>query len=531
MRDAAKAIIREIGVETGGSNIQFAINPADGRMIVIEMNPRVSAGPAPWRRKATGFPIAKIAAKLAVGYTLDELQRHHLAEGRTTVDRGREERTPARRSSRLLRADHRLRGDEGAAVRVREVPRRRPTLTTQMKSVGETMAIGRTFKESLQKALRGLEVEPVRPRVRPRRPLGHAPTSRPARRSSHKLTTPERRAHLVRPLRLQGRHDASRNPPADPDRPVVPPQHRTSWCDIEDELAAGRPARPASTPELMLRAKQNGFVDRQLANLWGCTEAEVRRVRKELGIEAVFKRWTPAPPSSRRTRRTTTAPTKLRSAESVGVRIRRSSRTQAIRDLIRTPTSAFRLRGRGPPAHRQAADHDPRRRAEPDRPGDRVRLLLRARPRSPCATAGYEVIMVNSNPETVSTDYDTSDHLFFEPLTVEDVLNIYDRMKPEGVIVQFGGQTPLNLAKAAGERTACRSSAPASRASTSAEDRERFAELVDGARAASSRPTAPPATSHGRRARGRAGSASRCWCGRASCSAAGPWRSSTTRTT
>ncbi|HYH67464.1 MAG TPA: carbamoyl-phosphate synthase large subunit, partial [Urbifossiella sp.] len=403
MRDQAKAIIREIGVETGGSNIQFACNPADGRMIVIEMNPRVSRSSA-LASKATGFPIAKIAAKLAVGYTLDELRNDITRE------------TPACFEPTIDYVVTKV-----PRFAFEKFPEADPTLTTQMKSVGETMAIGRTFKESLQKALRGLEVG--------RFGLGNDRRDRWG--SDDPPTTEEIAQKLARPNseRLWYIRYALKGGMSLDDlhqRTKIDPwflRGIADLVDVENELAAiGSLA--AVTPEQMLTAKQHGFVDRQLSNLWSCPESEVRRVRQGFGIEAVFKSvdtcaaefeaYTPYYYS--------TYETPIRSAAGTSVE-----------DEVRPSSGKSRIMilGGGPNRIGQGIEFD--------YCCVQAAFALRA--------AGYEVIMVNSNPETVSTDYDTSDHLFFEPLTVEDVLNIHDRMKPEGVIVQFGGQTPLNLAK------------------------------------------------------------------------------------
>ncbi|MBN9519630.1 carbamoyl-phosphate synthase large subunit [bacterium] len=403
MRDQAKAIIREIGVETGGSNIQFACNPADGRMIVIEMNPRVSRSSA-LASKATGFPIAKIAAKLAVGYTLDELRNDITRE------------TPASFEPTIDYVVTKV-----PRFAFEKFPEADPVLTTQMKSVGETMAIGRTFKESLQKALRGLEVGRFGLGCDRRDRWGSddPPT---ADEVAQKLARPnsERiwyvRYALKGGMSLDDLHQ----------RTKIDPWFLRAIADlvaVEDELAAVG-SLSAVTPELMLKAKQHGFVDRQLSNLWQCPEAEVRRLRQGFGIEAVFKSvdtcaaefeaYTPYYYS------TYEAPTRT----AAGV---------VVEDEVRPATGKPRIMilGGGPNRIGQGIEFD--------YCCVQAAFALRA--------AGYEVVMVNSNPETVSTDYDTSDHLFFEPLTVEDVLNIHDRMKPEGVIVQFGGQTPLNLAK------------------------------------------------------------------------------------
>ncbi len=421
MRDAAKLIIREIGVETGGSNIQFATNPADGRMIVIEMNPRVSRSSA-LASKATGFPIAKIAAKLAVGYTLDELQND--------ITSPRDGKTHAAGSTPFLSACFEPTIDYVVTKVPRfafeKFPEANPVLTTQMKSVGETMAIGRTFKESLQKALRGLEVGRFGLGCDKRDRWG---TTRqpPHEEITYKLATPNsERIWYVRYAFKAGMsvEDVFA-------RTKIDPWFLNAILDLvkmEDELRECGSLERA-TPELIMKAKQHGFVDRQLATLWDCSQTEVRRVRKEMGIEAVFKSvdtcaaefeaFTPYYYS--------TYESGVTSHESrVG--------TAAPEDEVRPATGKPRIMilGGGPNRIGQGIEFD--------YCCVQAAFALRG--------AGYEVIMVNSNPETVSTDYDTSDHLFFEPLTVEDVLNIHDRMKPEGTIVQFGGQTPLNLAKA-----------------------------------------------------------------------------------
>lgn len=443
MRDKAKDIIREIGVETGGSNIQFAINPADGRMIAIEMNPRVSRSSA-LASKATGFPIAKIAAKLAVGYTLDELRNDITRE------------TPACFEPTIDYVVTKV-----PRFAFEKFPEADPTLTTQMKSVGETMAIGRTFKESLQKALRGLEVG--------RFGLGADRKDRwgtddpPTREEiTHKLASPnaERiwylRYALLAGMSVEDVHE----------RTKIDPWFLNAIQDlieVENELRAVG-SLEAITAELLLAAKQHGFVDRQIANLLNCPEADVRTRRKEMGIEAVFKSvdtcaaefeaYTPYYYS------TYEAPVRQgdrtnRTHESLGA--------YSTEDEVLPSTGKPRVMilGGGPNRIGQGIEFD--------YCCVQAAFALRG--------AGYEVIMVNSNPETVSTDYDTSTHLFFEPLTVEDVLNIHERMLPEGVIVQFGGQTPLNLAKALESH-----GVPIIGTSVDsidiAENRERFAELI-----------------------------------------------------
>ena len=420
MRDAAKAIIREIGVETGGSNIQFAINPADGRMIAIEMNPRVSRSSA-LASKATGFPIAKIAAKLAVGYTLGELRNDITRE------------TPACFEPTIDYVVTKV-----PRFSFEKFPEANPTLTTQMKSVGETMAIGRTFKESLQKALRGLEVN--RSGIGcDRRDRWFTPNAPTREEIVQKLSTPNaERIWFLRYALLVGMTIDEVHERTKIDRWFL--RAIQQLIDVELELRAA--SLETATPELVLKAKQNGFVDRQLATAWTVPEAEVRKLRKSFVIEAVFKSvdtcaaefeaYTPY----------------YYSTYEVGVRGQGTGDSKSGEGSSLPPVPCPL-----PPAEDEVRPHTGVPRimilgGGPNRIGQGIEFdyccvqaafALRA--------AGYEVIMVNSNPETVSTDYDTSNHLFFEPLTPEDVLNIFDRMKPEGVIVQFGGQTPLNLAK------------------------------------------------------------------------------------
>jgi len=435
MRDAAKKIIREIGVETGGSNIQFATNPVDGRMIVIEMNPRVSRSSA-LASKATGFPIAKIAAKLAVGYTLDELQNDITRE------------TPACFEPTIDYVVTKI-----PRFTFEKFPDADATLTTQMKSVGETMAIGRTFKESLQKALRGLEVGRFGLGC-DRADLWGSENEPTIEEISSKLTTPN--ADRIWYLRYAFKTGMS----------IEDVYARTKidrWflhnifdlVAFEDELRAAGPLERVKQP-MMLKAKQWGFTDRQLSNLWGGSDAEIRRIRKGMGViasyksvdtcAAEFEAYTPYYYS--------TYETPARDADG----------SVLLEDEILPPTGKPRIMilGGGPNRIGQGIEFD----------YCCVQAAFALR------KAGYEVIMVNSNPETVSTDYDTSDHLFFEPLTVEDVLNINDRMQPVGVIVQFGGQTPLNLAKSL-EANGVPIIGTSVDSIDMAEDRKRFAKLVE----------------------------------------------------
>ncbi len=425
MRDASLAVIREIGVETGGSNIQFAINPRTGRMIVIEMNPRVSRSSA-LASKATGFPIAKIAAKLAVGYRLHELPnditRETMACFEPTIDYV-VTKIPRFAFEKFPEADS--------------------TLTTQMKSVGETMAIGRTFKESLQKALRGLEVGSFGLGCDAKDRWG-TPQQPDMEEIRAKIATPgsERiwflRYALKAGMSVQDVYEVTGIDPWFLD-------NLAEIIELEDKLRALGGLEHADA-ELLRTAKRFGFSDRQLATLWNTTESDVRAERKRLGIVATFK----------------------------------SVDTCAAEFEAYTPYYYSTY---------EEEDETPAR-----EPGQRRIMILGGGPNRigqgiefdyccchasfALAELGVQSIMVNSNPETVSTDYDTSDLLFFEPLTHEDVLNICDRLDPDGVIVQFGGQTPLNLA-----RGLANSGVPIIGTSVDtiedAEDRERFKSLLE----------------------------------------------------
>jgi len=395
MRDASIAVMREIGVETGGSNIQFAIDPKNGRMVVIEMNPRVSRSSA-LASKATGFPIAKIAAKLAVGYLLHELPnditRETAACFEPTIDYV-VTKVPRFAFEKFPEAD--------------------PQLTTQMKSVGETMAIGRTFKESFQKALRGLEVGSFGFGC-DGKDLWETPEQPSIEEVRSKLVTPgDQRVWCLRyaikyGMSLEEIHDLT----------GIDPwflENLFKIVEMEGRLRELGGLQQCDDATLR-RAKQFGFSDRQLATLWNATEMDVRGERKRRGIIPTFKS---------------------------------------------VDTCAAEFEAYTPYYYSTYEDEDETPPKKPDR--KRVMILGGGPNRIGqgiefdycCCHAsfalrelGIESIMVNSNPETVSTDYDTSDLLFFEPLTTEDVLNICDRVEPDGVIAQFGGQTPLNLARA-----------------------------------------------------------------------------------
>ncbi len=395
MRDASLAVIREIGVETGGSNIQFAINPRDGRMIVIEMNPRVSRSSA-LASKATGFPIAKIAAKLAVGYRL-----HELPNDITRMTRACFEPTIDYVVTKIPR------------FAFEKFPEADSRLTTQMKSVGETMAIGRTFKESFQKALRGLEVgsfgfgcdgkdlwgTPLQPSDDEIR----AKVSRPSADRVWYL-----RYALKSGMSIEEIHELSYIDPWFLD-------HLSEIVELENELRTFDDIQQVSDV-LLRQAKQFGFSDRQLATILNTTEIDVRRQRKRRGIVAAFKSVDTC------------------AAEFVAYTPYFYSSYEEEDETPVKPQGKKRIMilGGGPNRIGQGIEFD----------------YCCCHASFALRELGIESVMVNSNPETVSTDYDTSDLLFFEPLTTEDVLNICDRVQPDGVIVQFGGQTPLNLARA-----------------------------------------------------------------------------------
>jgi len=384
MRDAAIAIIREIGVETGGSNIQFAVNPADGRMVVIEMNPRVSRSSA-LASKATGFPIAKIAAKLAIGYTLDEIRNDITRE------------TPASFEPTI----------DYCVVKIprftfEKFPEARDILGISMKSVGETMAIGRTFKESLQKGLRGLEIGHVG--LDNKIAFAEIPEDKMIKR----LSEPNASRIFYLKYALQKGYTTERIFELTGIDPWFIENIR-QIVEMENEIA-DKDALPGR--ELMLRAKQYGFSDRQIADLTGSDEITVRAHRKSLGITATFKL-----------------------VDTCGAEFEAYTpyyySTYESEDEARiSDRKKIMILGGGPNRIGQGIEFD----------------YCCCHASFAMRELGYESIMVNSNPETVSTDYDTSDKLYFEPLTFEDVMNIIDAEKPDGVIVQFGGQTPLNLA-------------------------------------------------------------------------------------
>ena len=414
MRDASIAVLREIGVDTGGSNVQFAINPADGRMVVIEMNPRVSRSSA-LASKATGFPIAKVAAKLAVGYTLDEIANE--------VTGGA---TPASFEPTIDYVVTKV-----PRFAFEKFPQANDRLTTQMKSVGEVMAIGRTFQESFQKALRGLEigVDGLNQRTRDRETL-------------------ERELGEPGPERIWYVGDAFEN------GFTLEEVHRLTHIDpwfldqiqqiVELEMELDDRKLEDIDPATLRTLKRKGFSDRRLAYLFNTNEQEVRAKRHQHGIRPVYKRVDTC------------------AAEFATKTAYMYSTYEEECEAQPTSKKKVMVLGGGPNRIGQGIEFD----------YCCVHAALALR------EDGFETIMINCNPETVSTDYDTSDRLYFEPLTLEDVLEIVALEKPWGVIVQYGGQTPLNLARglaAAGVPIIGTSA----EAIDIAEDRERFQQLVD----------------------------------------------------
>jgi carbamoyl-phosphate synthase large subunit len=430
MRDASIAVLREIGVETGGSNVQFAINPADGRMVVIEMNPRVSRSSA-LASKATGFPIAKVAAKLAVGYTLDEIA-NDITGGATPASF---EPTIDYIVTKIPR------------FAFEKFPGADPVLTTSMKSVGEAMAIGRTFAESLQKALRSLETGLTGLDEIPIPGLDEG-DDKNAIRAALGTPTPDGLLKVAQAMRL-GTSDADIHNACKID-PWFLEQIR-AIIDTEAEIRAK--GLPASATTLR-RLKAMGFSDARLAKLTGHSADEVARQRRALGVRPIFKRIDTC------------------AAEF-------ASPTAYMYSTYETP-----FNGR---AVDEAAPSDKKKivilGGGPNRIGQGIEFdYCCCHACFALREAGYETIMVNCNPETVSTDYDTSDRLYFEPLTAEDVIEIIDVERSKGtlhgVIVQFGGQTPLKLAQAL-ENAQVPILGTSPDAIDLAEDRDRFKQLLD----------------------------------------------------
>jgi carbamoyl-phosphate synthase large subunit len=420
LRDASIDVLRKIGVETGGSNVQFAICPETGRVLIIEMNPRVSRSSA-LASKATGFPIAKVAAKLAVGYTLDELQ-NDITGGRT----------PASFEPAIDYVVTKI-----PRFTFEKFPGANDRLTTQMKSVGEVMAIGRNFQESLQKALRGLETGIT----------GLNEVCGP-------IATDLDRDHLRQELRIPGGErilyvaDALRHGYSYEDVTRVTGIDPWFVIQIADLVNTENDIRehglPGINATIMRAIKRKGFSDARIAELVGCSEKAVRKRRHEMGVRPIFKRVDTC------------------AAEFATTTAYLYSSYDEECEAEPTDRPKIMILGGGPNRIGQGIEFD--------YCCMHAALALRE--------SGYETIMVNCNPETVSTDYDTSDRLYFESLTFEDVMEIIDKERPRGVIVQYGGQTPLKLARdleAAG--------APIIGTSPDsidlAEDRERFQRLVN----------------------------------------------------
>ncbi|WP_457591619.1 carbamoyl-phosphate synthase large subunit [Geoglobus sp.] len=419
LRDYAIKIIREIGVETGGSNIQFAVHPENGRILAIEMNPRVSRSSA-LASKATGFPIAKIAAKLAVGYTLDEIPNDITKE------------TPASFEPTI----------DYVVVKIPrfafdKFPTADKTLGTQMKSVGEVMAIGRTFEEALQKAIRSLEIG--------RFGLGADGKDKKPDRDEivQKLITPNHQRIFYIKYALENGFSVDEVAGLTKIDPWFI-EKIASIVRMEKELR--NYAKSHSIDELprevLKKAKQYGFSDYQLAKIFNTSEREVRKARKRKGLISTFKMVDTC------------------AAEFEAKTPYYYSSYELENDAVRTDRKKVMILGSGPNRIGQGIEFD----------YCCVHAVISAK------EEGYETIMVNNNPETVSTDYDTSDRLYFEPITHEDVMDIYENEQPEGVFVQFGGQTPLNIARQL-EESGAKILGTSVDSIDLAEDREKFAEI------------------------------------------------------
>src|SRR6056300_217695 len=413
MRSASIAVLREIGVDTGGSNVQFAINPLDGRMVVIEMNPRVSRSSA-LASKATGFPIAKIAAKLAVGFTLDEL-KNDITGGQT----------PASFEPSIDYVVTKI-----PRFAFEKFPKADSHLTTQMKSVGEVMAIGRTFQESFQKALRGLETGVN----------GLSPKTKDIDLIINQLRQPgpERIWFLADGFRLgMSLDDIHQESKIDPwfliqIQELIQLENQISSYKLNDLDAA-----------ILLKYKKKGFSDERLAELMGVTQKQIRDLRNQFKVKPVYKR-------------VDTCAAEFETSTAYMY----SSYDQEC-EALPTNNQKIMILGGGPNRIGQGIEFD----------------YCCVHAAYALREEGYETIMVNCNPETVSTDYDTSDRLYFEPVTLEDVLEIVDIEKPDGVIVQYGGQTPLKLAKAL-EANGVKIIGTSPEDIDVAEDRERFQKVL-----------------------------------------------------
>ncbi len=418
MRNASLAVLREIGIETGGSNVQFGINPEDGRMVIIEMNPRVSRSSA-LASKATGFPIAKIAAKLAVGYTLDELQ-NDITGGAT----------PASFEPSIDYVVTKI-----PRFTFEKFPQADKRLTTQMKSVGEVMAIGRTFQESIQKALRGLEVGAS----------GFDPMQ--------DLSADDARESLIREMKTPSAERVWYVGDAFRAGMTVEEIYEYSGIDpwylvqiqdlIQDEARVAQLGKADMTKELIYKLKRKGFSDTRLADLMDVSEKEFRKLRHDLKVRPVYKRVDTC------------------AAEFASSTAYMYSTYEEECEADVTDREKIVVIGGGPNRIGQGIEFD----------YCCVHAALAMK------EDGYEAIMINCNPETVSTDYDTSDRLYFEPITLEDVLEIIDLEKPKGVIVHYGGQTPLKLARGL-EEAGVPIIGTSPDAIDRAEDRERFQRMI-----------------------------------------------------
>ncbi|HKO04662.1 MAG TPA: carbamoyl-phosphate synthase large subunit [Candidatus Acidoferrales bacterium] len=413
MRDAAARVIREVGVETGGSNIQFAVHPETGRMVVIEMNPRVSRSSA-LASKATGFPIAKIAAKLAIGMTLDEISNDIT------------KKTPACFEPTIDYVVTKI-----PKWQFEKFPGADTALGTQMKSVGEVMAIGRTFKESLMKGIRSLE-----PSTR-----WKAPQETPVPLLRERLATPRPdRIHWLLTALSRGMTAAEIFGLTKIDPWFL--RQMEEIVDLERQAAAHSIA--SCPPELLREAKRHGYSDEQLALTWKTSADAVRARRNDLGVRPVYKR----------------VDTCAAEFESYTPYLYSSYEQEDEADTTSRPKIV--ILGSGPNRIGQGVEFD----------------YCCCHASFALHEDGYETVMINCNPETVSTDYDTSDRLYFEPLTLEDVLAVIEREKPLGVIVQFGGQTPLNLALDL-KRNGSPIIGTAPESIDLAEDRKRFGKLLE----------------------------------------------------
>ena len=418
MRNASLKVLREIGVDTGGSNVQFAVNPENGRLTIIEMNPRVSRSSA-LASKATGFPIAKVAAKLAIGYTLDELD-NDITGGKT----------PASFEPSIDYVVTKI-----PRFAFEKFPQADDRLTTQMKSVGEVMAMGSTFQESLQKALRGLETD--KSGLDPIVDIS-AEDSRGKIRSELLSAGAERIFYLADAFRMgmsiKEAFDLSKIDP---------------WflAQVEDLVISEEKIKGVLLneidAEIMLKLKQKGFSDKRLSVLLKCSEEDLRSKRKSLNVKPVFKRVDSC------------------AAEFDTQTAYLYSTYQSECEANPTSNKKIMILGGGPNRIGQGIEFD----------------YCCVHASLALQKDGYETIMVNCNPETVSTDYDISDRLYFEPLTLEDVLAVIDVEKPEGIIVHYGGQTPLKLA-AALEKNGAKIIGTSPDSIDQAEDRERFQKMI-----------------------------------------------------